>query len=133
VNRPEKQLEGQVLMTLSADPGVWVQRNVVGQAFYGAAGPALDKALANFPAAQAIARSTLLRHRFTAGLGEGSTDLILSVDGLFLGLELKSEDGRLRESQKTWRAMADRRRVPYALARSVDEALEAVATRRAGA
>lgn len=131
MNRPEKSLEGKVLMALTKDHGVWVQKNVVGSAYYGAVLPALEKALASFPAALEIARQTLFRHSFEAGLGDGSPDLILSVDGLFLGLELKSEEGRLRESQKVWRSMADGRRVPYDTARSVQDALDAVAMRRA--
>lgn len=131
MNRPEKQLEGKVLVALTKDPGVWVQRNVVGDAYFGALGPALERALADFPAAREIARQTCFRHHFECGLGTGSPDLIVSVDGLFLGLELKSETGALRPSQKTWRSMADGRRVPYDTARSVQDALDAVATRRA--
>lgn len=132
MNRPEKQLEGKVLMALTKDPGVWVQKNVVGGAYHEAVRPALERALTNFPAAREIAMQTLYRHSFTAGLGDGSPDLILSVDGLFLGLELKSDTGTLRPSQKMWRSMADGRRVPYDTARSVQDALDAVARRRAG-
>jgi hypothetical protein len=131
VNRPEKKLEGEVLMAFARDPGVWVQRNVVGDAYYGALGPALERALADFPAAREIARQTCFRHHFECGLGTGSPDLILSVDGLFLGLELKSPTGTHRPSQLKWQAMADGRGVPHDTARSVQDALDAVATRRA--
>lgn len=126
----ERTIQSDALVALSRIPDVWVHPNPVGHGYTHRLGPALDKALEHLPIARGIAEQTLLRFRLEYGLGDGSPDLIVSAGGLFLGLEMKSAEGRLRESQKIWRRMADGRSVPYATARSVDEALDAVRRRR---
>jgi hypothetical protein len=65
-----------------------------------------------------------------AGLGVGSPDLIGAVGGLFLGLELKSEHGRVSDDQLRWHAAARARGCLVEVVRSVDEAWAAIAAAR---
>lgn len=68
-----------------------------------------------------------------AGLGDGAPDLLVyprrfavSGDGPALWLELKAGKGKLRASQLEWRAKAEARGIRVAVARTLDEALEAL-------
>lgn len=61
-----------------------------------------------------------------AGLMEGSADLIgLTNSGRFLSIEVKSEDGRLRDEQRKWLAMVQRHGGLAGEVRSIDD-LEAI-------
>jgi hypothetical protein len=59
-------------------------------------------------------------------LGAGGMNLESSVWGALCGLEVKSETGSQRLSQKAWQAKAAKHGVRYALVRSIREALAAV-------
>lgn len=61
------------------------------------------------------------------GLRAGVSDLIVMGQGSKAHfLEIKTDTGRLSESQKKFEAMCLKKNWPYAVARSVDEAVEIV-------
>lgn len=130
---PEALVEREVLLALGRDAGVLLLRNEVGHVYRLAVAPALEKALQPFGhLAQAAARQILQRHRLVVGLGKGSPDLVGSVDGRALGLELKSPSGRIEPHQQVWHDAARRRGAFVAVVRSGDEALDAVSRCRRG-
>lgn len=131
---PEALVEREVLLALGRDAGVILLKNEVGNVYRLAVAPALDAALQPFgPLAQAAARSVLQRNRLVVGLGKGSPDLVGSVDGRAIGLELKSPTGRVEPHQATWHEAARRRGAFVAVVRSGDEAVDAVSRCRRGA
>jgi hypothetical protein len=56
----------------------------------------------------------------------GSPDLVASVSGVWLGLELKSETGRVSEDQARWHEAARQRGALVEVVRTVDEARTAI-------
>lgn len=57
-----------------------------------------------------------------AGLKPGAADILLTISGRTHWLELKSATGRQRESQKAFEIECGLCGVPYAIAKSFDEA-----------
>ena len=128
--RPEALLERHILRAIGAEPDVLVCKNEVGAGYTGAVLPALLAALPS--ELHGAVRQALARHRITWGLGVGSPDLVASADGRWLGLELKSPDGRVSPEQRDWHLAAERRGALVRVVRSVDEARAAVDEARRG-
>ncbi len=84
------------------------------------------------PEALRVVRSILGRHRIAFGLGVGSPDLVGSLEGRALGLELKAPGGHLSPEQERWHAAARRRGVAVFTVRSVEEARMAIERARRG-
>ena len=65
-----------------------------------------------------------------AAVGDGVPDLLVAprrpVDERMVFIEVKAAKGRLRASQLAWRAEAERRGIRVAVARTLDEAIEAL-------
>lgn len=97
----EAQLQRQILLALGALPGVRVWRNNVGEAVFKG-------------------------RRVRYGLAIGSADLIACVDGRFCAIEVKGPSGHVRPEQERWLAAVRRIGGVAVVARSVDDALEAV-------
>jgi hypothetical protein len=131
--RPEAVLERHILRAIGAEPDVLLCKNEVGTGFRGALIGALREALAPFGREVVeVAMATLTRHRTTYGLGTGSPDLVGAAAGRWVGLELKSEKGRLREEQERWHAAARHRGAFVSVSRTVEEATAALARARKG-
>lgn len=64
------------------------------------------------------------RRRFLPGLGPGTPDLVLCVDGRWVGLEVKGDDGRPEESQLTMQRQIRGAGGIYEFVWSADEARE---------
>lgn len=125
--RPEAKLEAEVLPALFGIDGVSVFKNEVGQGFYGAALPLLERLAERGPGAfYAGWRSILYRNRLTFGLGEGSPDLVGHKLGGFFGIELKSERGRMRPAQIKWHLIERAKGVPLITARTVGDCVDFV-------
>ena len=60
------------------------------------------------------------------GAPSGTPDILLVLNGRLCGLEVKTEDGKLRASQQRWADKARKNGVGYGVARSVSEALAIV-------
>ena len=62
------------------------------------------------------------------GLGIGGPDIVgmLLPDGRFVGLEIKSEDGRVSPEQHAWHNVARKHGALIAVVRTVKEALDVV-------
>lgn len=118
--RPEARLERDVLLASRDYPNLLLLKNEVGQGYYKRVKDALRSALDRHPEAWRIVEETLNRHRLTFGLGVGSPDLVGSLAGRALGLELKSESGRLTADQQRWLQAAQRRGALVGAPRSVD-------------
>lgn len=83
---------------------------------------------------QVIKATVRTRRRVIKGAPAGTPDILLVLPGGRLcGLEVKSDDGAQRPSQRLWQAKAERYGVRYAVVRSVVEALHVVETWRAAA
>lgn len=77
--------------------------------------------------AQVIKATVRTRRRVIKGAPAGTPDVLLVLPGGRLGgLEVKSDDGTQRPSQRVWQAKAERYGVRYAVVRSIAEALAAV-------
>ena len=118
--RPEALLERRVLQALGGDRGLALFKNEVGEGYYGNVRAQIAdlKRYGNGDAA-GINRNQVLSvldySRVHYGLRVGSADLvgIVAVEvtpemvgtriGRFVSVELKSNDGRLRPEQVTWR------------------------------
>jgi len=74
-------------------------------------------------------RRGMIRQSILAGMGvyPGFADLIVIAGGRVLFLEVKSETGRLRKSQAVFRDTVCAQGFGWALVRSVDDALGALA------
>ncbi|HQO65733.1 MAG TPA: VRR-NUC domain-containing protein [Spirochaetales bacterium] len=77
------------------------------------------------PNSEAGAVSAAKASRLKAmGLRSGVSDLVLiGIDGRAYFLEIKTATGKLSESQKKFQALCQAKNWPYAVARSVDEAV----------
>jgi hypothetical protein len=126
-HQSEAELERRVLIELGRHPRALILKNEVGVGYRGALLHALRSALAPFGReAIAAAVDATQRHRITYGLGTGSPDLVGTVAGRALGIELKTPVGVVSDEQQRWHGAARRRGVSVFVARSVGEALEAV-------
>ena len=137
--RDEARLQREILLALGREADVLVHPNPVGQGYHGAARPALEqefeRVMRTFGAvvvrtAREVTASVLMRHRVTYGLGVGSPDLVGAIAGTFVGLELKSDTGRISPEQTQWHAAARARGALVEVVRSVDEAREVIARAR---
>lgn len=124
-SRTEKRLERNVLLRVGKHPAVALYPNPVGEGYYGVVGPLLERALP-LRIWEEVVRPILWRNRLVYGLGVGSPDLVGSVFGRFWGVELKSEEGRLRPDQRKWHAAARARDCVIDVVRSADEAEEII-------
>lgn len=131
-DRAEMRLQRNVLLRLGSMPDVWIHPNPVGQGYVGAIRPQLSAALCQ--RCLAVATPILDRGRIRWGLGVGSPDLVGAVgpQGRFFGLELKTEDGRMRAEQDQWHAAATARGLLVGVARSEGEALGLIEEWRTG-
>lgn len=128
--REEAILERLILRDLGLTPDLMLCTNEVGEGHPGSVRrileEALGKALSRYPSARTIAvnvlHDVLNKNRITWGLGVGSPDLVGCVGGRFIGLELKSETGRVRPEQGDWHEGARRSGALIEVVRSVDEA-----------
>jgi hypothetical protein len=68
-----------------------------------------------------------------AGLPDGSPDLVGIVFGRFIGLEVKTGSGQLRPSQVLFSRLVQKHGGFFAVVRSVEEAVAAIARAKAGA
>jgi hypothetical protein len=62
-----------------------------------------------------------LRKRHGIGMMNGAPDFVFLKNTESLQVELKTQTGKLSESQKKWQAYSERKGVPYVVARSWDE------------
>lgn len=101
------RLKQRIRLALGAEPGVIIFNNPVG-----------------FDSDRSI--------RY--GLGKGSCDLIGVVDGIFVGIEIKTGSGRPTKDQAAWIAAVRAVGAVAGVVRSVDDARELVreARERAG-
>jgi hypothetical protein len=119
-DRPEARLEREILRATGREfPGLLVCKNEVGLGFRGALKGDLCPACAE----------ASKRHRIAYGLGVGSPDLVAVPGGAFLGVELKTEAGRLSEDQERWHAAARAKGVDVIVVRSVEQWLDEVRRR----
>ena len=126
-HRSEAELERQVLLALGRHGDTLLLKNEVGQGYTGDLLFALQKALR--PCGDAAVRAAVdatQRHRIVYGLGVGSPDLVGTVQGRAIGLELKTPVGVVSEAQSRWHDAARRRHVHVEVVRSVDEAMAAI-------
>lgn len=63
-----------------------------------------------------------LNHFLACGMKPGVADMAIVIDGKLHCLELKAKKGVHREAQKTFQLECELNGIPYALARSFDEA-----------
>lgn len=83
---------------------------------------------------QVINATLRTRRRVIKGAPAGTPDILLVLPGgLLCGLEVKTEEGTQRPSQRLWQAKAERYGVRYAVVRSIVEALAVVDSWRATA
>lgn len=129
-DRPEARLERELLRALGRElPGVLAMKNEVGVGYRGALKVALERALDGYTS-KAIAMEVLKRHRITYGLGVGSTDLVIvTPQSAFLGVELKTEAGRLSPEQERWHDAARAKGADIIVVRSVEQGLAEVRRR----
>jgi len=113
-SRPEARLEREILAAVGAMPDVLALKNEVGLGYR----RALKEHLC--PSCSVAAE----RHVIRFGMGAGSPDLILSVAGHFLGLELKSARGRASAEQSRWHEAARARGANVAVVADLASALE---------
>ena len=99
----EGALMVKVQLILGADPACAFWRNNVGLA--------------------TTDRGTKIRF----GLFPGSADLIGVFRGRFVGVEIKTEDGRQSPEQRTWQSCLESKQGIYAIVRSEDDARELLA------
>jgi len=125
-NRDEARLERLVLLAIGQDPNVSLYKNEVGGGFYGLVYRMIKTQLKPWPEARDKALTILQRHRVRYGLGTGSPDLVGHAHGRFVGLELKTEDGRVSEEQEDWHEAARNKGATIVVVRSVEDALEVV-------
>lgn len=130
--RDEATLERNILRALGRDPDLALYRNEVGKGFYGCVLPILRVRLGRWHLeAWRIVQETLTRNRVTYGLSTGSPDLVgicrgTDGRGTFVGLELKTDSGRVSDEQQTWHAAARSRGGVIEVVRSVEEAREVI-------
>lgn len=105
MRRPEDQLQDQVLAQCGALPGVVLLRLTVG-VYYTRTGQLVRVGV------------------------PGTPDLLALVDGLALGIELKTDTGRLSPEQVACHAAWERMGTPVRVCRSVEAAREAIEARR---
>jgi hypothetical protein len=101
----EADLQRRIMLAIGAMPGVVCMRNAL------AMGTRVNERTGKVA-------------RFRAGLGSGSADLILCVDGRFAGLEVKMPGQKPRQNQREW---ADAIRATGGFACSVTSEAEAIA------
>lgn len=63
---------------------------------------------------------------YHGGLGPGSPDLVACVRGRYVGLEVKTDTGRVSAEQRAWGDDLERAGGVYRVVRSVAEAIAAV-------
>ncbi len=110
----EKHVQARVLVALGAQPDFVVWRNNTG-------------------ALHALGAAGRVRPmRF--GLAVGSADLVgvLRPSGRFVAIEVKTSTGRLRPAQAQWSRLVQSMGGFYAVVRSADDAIAALARARAG-
>ncbi len=128
--RPEARLEREILKAIGRIPDLAIHRNEVGSGYTGNVYGALMKVMPRDEFE--VVRQVLVRHRITYGLGVGSPDLVGALGGRFIGLELKSDTGRLSDEQVQWHTAARRRGVAVFEVRSVEDAVAALERCRKG-
>ncbi len=101
----EGQIQDEIRLALSEEPGLVLWRNNVGVAQHRGA-------------------------RVVYGLAVGSADLIGCLDGRFVALEVKTPTGRLAPDQRRWADLVRARGGFVATVRSVAEARAAIAEAR---
>jgi len=127
----EKLIERDVKLALGKDPGIWLHQNVVSEGYDAGARDDLARALKHMPTAAKIVEAVLMRHRQSFGMGVGSPDLLVAVDGWCTWQELKTEEGRVEPEQARWHEMARTRGMTVNVVRSAQDAVDAVAAVRA--
>jgi hypothetical protein len=101
----EGQIQDEIRLALSEEPGLVLWRNNVGVAQHRGA-------------------------RVAYGLAVGSADLIGCLNGRFVALEVKTATGRLAPDQRRWADLVRARGGYVATVRSVAEARAAIAEAR---
>lgn len=101
----EGQIQDEIRLALSDEPGLVMWRNNVGVAMHRGS-------------------------RVVYGLAVGSADLIGCLDGRFVALEVKTPTGRLAPDQRRWADLVRARGGFVATVRSVVEARAAIAEAR---
>ena len=101
----EGQIQDEIRLALSDEPGLVMWRNNVGVAMHRGS-------------------------RVVYGLAVGSADLIGCLDGRFVALEVKTPAGRLAPDQRRWADLVRDRGGYVATVRSVAEARAAIAEAR---
>ena len=101
----EGQIQDEIRLALSDEPGLVLWRNNVGTAMHRGA-------------------------RVVYGLAVGSADLIGCLDGRFVALEVKTPTGRVSPDQRRWADLVRARGGFVATVRSVAEARAAIAEAR---
>lgn len=121
----EAELERRILRALGGERDLLLLKNEVGLGYpCGELHASMEAALRG-DLALGIVKGVLKRaRRVQYGLGVGSPDLVGSVGGRFIGMELKSPLGRLSEEQARWMEAANARGIHLAVVREVAEARE---------
>ncbi len=129
--KPEARLERELLLAIGRNPTVALYKNPVGEGYYGNIRPQIRDALKRLgPSPFHAVDQILQRSHVTYGLGVGSPDLVgmgigkcphcsEAVPGMFAGLELKSERGRVRVGQAEWHEAAASRGALIAAVRNI--------------
>lgn len=120
--RDEAILERQVLINHGQTRDLALYRNEVGVSYRAAIKKQIEDCELLAPQHVRAVLTILARNRIAHGLGKGSPDLIGCARGRFIGLELKSPEGRLEEDQRVWHLAAARAGADIAVIRSLAEA-----------
>jgi hypothetical protein len=120
----ERRILAETLIALSAEPETLVFRNNTGQAWQGRRCEGKPGALVRLEHGMVILRDA---RPVKFGL-EGSGDIIGAAHGRPLAVETKADAGRQRETQMMFERAWVKAGGIYVLARSADEALQAVRT-----
>jgi hypothetical protein len=122
--RPEARLEAELLLEVGDWQELSLFKNESGQGYYGTVRHMLEQLAAKGPLELAAGwREVLYRNRLAFGLGVGSPDLVGHLRGMFVGLELKADRGRVRPKQRKWIEAERRKGARVEVIRSVAEAL----------
>lgn len=129
MSRPEAALERDILRWFGQRPDLLLCKNEVGS---GITRAGVEAILAALPIElKEPIRQIASRHSITWGLGVGSPDLVGAVAGTWFAVELKSEGGRVSDTQRIWHDAAAKRGALVDVVRSEGEMAAAIERARA--
>lgn len=119
--REEAKLERNILLASADYPRLALYRNEVGVSYRRSLKDAIEHA-AICEGCRAAMFALMARSRIAHGLGVGSPDLVGCCAGRFIGIELKSLTGRLRDEQVEWHEAARAKGALVQVVKSVEDA-----------